>query len=403
MFLVAFGTSNPRTSLFGGRERRVGSARRAVTLRESHLPVRGECIVSVRTVLVVVLLALAAVPATADDDIRIERVFGPELPDAYKHPVSMTELANGDLYLVYYGGSGEYGNDTLVRGARLVKGTTQWTKPVVIADAPFRSEGNGVVWQAPDGIVWLFYVSRYGPTWSNSRIKFKISRDGAKTWSDSDMLSFEEGTMVRSRPIVLANGDYLLPAYRETGHDQEFVGADTASFFFRKPKASNEWIPTNKIYSWRGNLQPSVVQITDNYLVAYSRRGGGYGKAEYGRLVRSQSCDGGYTWSFGVDSQFPNPNAATDFIKLKNGHLLLVYNDNENDQRMPLTVAISTDGDRTYSYRRNIVNKPKDSAAYPTAIQTSDGKIHIVYTSQKRTVINHAVFDESAILSSKVN
>ena len=43
------------------------------------------------------------------DEILHERVFGPELPDPYKHPACFTELANGDLYLVYYGGSGEYG------------------------------------------------------------------------------------------------------------------------------------------------------------------------------------------------------------------------------------------------------------------------------------------------------
>ena len=70
-----------------------------------------------------------AMAAVADDGIRIERVFGPELPDAYKHPVSITELANGDLYLVYYGGSGEYGDDTWVRGSRLVKGSNHWTRP----------------------------------------------------------------------------------------------------------------------------------------------------------------------------------------------------------------------------------------------------------------------------------
>jgi predicted neuraminidase len=342
--------------------------------------------------------SVAGIAVRADDDIRIERVFGPELPDAYKHPVCLTELANGDLYLVYYGGSGEYGDDTWVRGARLVKGTSKWTAPVVIADAPFRGEGNGVVWQAPDGLVWLFYVNRYGPTWTNSRIKFKISRDGAKTWSDSDILSFDEGAMVRAHPIVLNNGDYLLPVYKETGNNPEFVGPDTASFFLRKPKNSNAWIPTNFVYSWRGNLQPSVVQLNDWHLVAYSRRGGGYGKNDNGRLVHSQSCDGGYTWSYGVDSEFPNPNSATDFIKLQNGHLLLVYNDNPNDTRMPLTVAISTDGDQTYPYRRNIVNQPKDTAAYPTAIQTLDGKIHIVYTSSKRTIVNHVIFDESAIL-----
>ena len=215
-------------------------------------------------------LICTALAAAADDGIHIERVFGPELPDAYKHPVSITELANGDLYLVYYGGSGEYGDDTWVRGSRLAKGSTRWTTPTVIADTPFRGDGNAVIWQAPDGLVWLFYVNRYGPTWSNSRIKYKISRDGAKTWSDSEMLSFDEGTMVRARPILLNNGDYLLPAYRETGNNPEFVGADTASYFYRKKKGSRDWIATKPIHSRVGNLQPSVVQITDKYLVAYS-------------------------------------------------------------------------------------------------------------------------------------
>jgi BNR repeat-like domain len=344
-------------------------------------------------------IVFAAALASADEGIRIERVFGRELPDPYKHPVSFTELANGDLYLVYYGGSGEYGDDTWVRGSRLVKGSSQWTRPEVIADTPFRGDGNAVIWQAPDGIVWLFYVNRYGPTWSNSRIKFKVSRDGAKSWSDSDMMSFDEGTMVRARPIVLNNGDYLLPAYRETGNDQEFVGRDTGSYFYRMKKGTHEWVPTKLIHSRYGNLQPSVVQITDDYLIAYSRRAGGYGPKDHGRLIRSESHDGGFIWSPGTESQFPNPNAATDFIKLKNGHLLLVYNDNENSTRMPLTAAISTDGDKSYPFKRNIVNKPRDSAAYPTAIQTSDGKIHVVYTSESRSLINHAIFDEAAILS----
>jgi hypothetical protein len=45
------------------------------------------------------------------------------------------------------------------------------------------------------------------------------------------------------------------------------------------------------------------------------------------------------------------------------------------------------------------VNRPDDSAAYPTALQTRDGKIHVVYTSEQRTVGNHLTFDESAVLS----
>jgi predicted neuraminidase len=333
----------------------------------------------------------------AAEDIVYERVFGPELPGKYKHPASITELANGDLYLAYYGGSGEYADDTAVYGSRLAPGAKGWTRPEAIANTPFRTDGNAVVWQAPDGLVWLFYVTRYGETWSDSRIKFKISEDGAHTWSDPDLLGFEKGLMVRAAPIVLSDGDYLLPIYHETGNDREKVGADTTSLFLRFNPKTKEWRETNRIKSRLGNLQPSVVQIDENYLIAYSRRGGGYDGQDDGWLVRSESRDGGRTWSDGTDSPFPNPNAAADFIKLRNGHLLLVYN-NHQQERMPLTVAISTDNDQTYAYRRDIVNKPGDSAAYPFAIQTRDGKIHIVYTSERRTVVNRAIFDEAAIL-----
>ena len=178
---------------------------------------------------------LVAICCTAGaGELTITRVFGPEVPTGpYKHPASMTELKNGDLYLVYYGGAGEYAIETAVFGSRLKKGETKWSDPEPIARDPFRSVGNGVIWEAPDGVVWLFYVVRFGETWSTSRVQVKISRDGAETWSDASVLSLDEGTMVRNRPIVLKNGDYLLPVYHETGHDPEKVGADSTSLFLR--------------------------------------------------------------------------------------------------------------------------------------------------------------------------
>src|SRR5689334_25115183 len=116
--------------------------------------------------LIGLLLVFVAVGA-ATNGLRTERVFGPEVPTGpYKHPASITELANGDLYLVYYGGKGEYAIDTGVFGARLKQGSRKWTQPRALARDPFRSLGNAVVWQAPDGLCWLFYVVRWGDTWS---------------------------------------------------------------------------------------------------------------------------------------------------------------------------------------------------------------------------------------------
>ena len=166
------------------------------------------------------LSLLLAVAALSAGEFRTERVFGPEIPTGpYKHPAAITAFDNGDLYLVYYGGAGEYATDTSVYGSRLRKGETKWSSPVVIAHDPLRSTGNGVVWQAPDGVVWLFYVVRFGDTWSESRIQAKISNDRAATWSDASMLDLRAGMMVRCHPIALSDGDYLLPIYHETGHD----------------------------------------------------------------------------------------------------------------------------------------------------------------------------------------
>jgi len=340
----------------------------------------------------ILTLALAAVAP-----IQIERVFGPETPTGkYKHPAFVTELANGDLYVVWYGGEGEYATDTAVWGSRLKKEGAVWSEPRILAKDPFRSAGNAVVWQAPGGVVWLFYVLRFGETWSKSRIAVKISRDNAETWSDSSLVALEEGMMVRGRPVALADGDYLLPVYHEAGDDTESVGAGSTSVFLRYGPKTRRWTESGRIRSRLGNIQPAVVEIEPGRLVAYCRRGGDYRGRPDGYTVRAESRDGGRTWSEGRDSQFPNPNAAVDFLGLRNGHLLLVYNDSMS-RRTPLTVAISTDGDGTWPHKRNIAEGP-GSFAYPVAIQTQDGKIHIVYTSDNRTVIRRAVFDEEAIL-----
>ncbi|MBM3739689.1 MAG: hypothetical protein FJW39_28315 [Acidobacteria bacterium] len=340
------------------------------------------------------LLILAA--SFASGEIVTERVFGPETATGpYKHPASFTELDNGDLFLVYYGGGGEYADATAVFGSRKAKGSSTWSPPRKLAADPFRPLGNGVIWQAPDKALWLFYVVRFEATWSSSRIQVKVSSDRGETWSDPSVLAPEPGMMVRGRPIVLANGDYLLPVYHETGEDREIVGPDSTSRFLRFNPTTRTWSESGVIRSKKGNIQPAPVAIDAQRLIAYCRRGGGYGPVTDGYIVRAESTDGGHTWSEGADSAFPNPNSAIDFIRLRNGHLMLVYN-HSMSRRTPLRVAISRDNDRTYPYWRDIGEGTNDFA-YPVALQAMDGRIHVIYTSNRRTQVNHVVFEESDI------
>ncbi len=328
--------------------------------------------------------------------IATEKVLGPEVPGKYKHPAAVAELENGDLFVVYHGGSGEYEDDTAVLATRRRAGQAVWERPFAVADTPFHGDGNPVVWQAPGGEVWLFYVVRYGKTWAGSHIQAKVSRDGARTWSDSFVLAFEAGMMVRNRPIVLSGGDCLLPIYHEVGEDTEKVSTDCTSLFLRRDARGRGWSESQRIRSRLGCIQPGVAEIEPGHLVAYMRRGGDYEGRPDGFMVRSESKDGGKTWSPGADSRFPNPNAAVDLLKLQNGHLLLVFNDSFSD-RTPLTAAISTDGDRTWPHRRNLA-EGKGDFAYPFAIQARDGRILVVYTSDERTVIRLAAFEESAVV-----
>jgi predicted neuraminidase len=353
-------------------------------------------VVEIRRGLLVVLGAvLLVVPAgPLQAEFRVEQIFGPETPTGrYKHPSSLTELDNGDLLLAYYGGGGEYERETAVFGARLKAGAKRWSAPRVLARNPVYSMGNPVIWQAPDRRVWLFFVVRPGPTWSTSRIAAKISEDRGQSWSDAFTVTFDEGTMVRSRPIVLSDGHYLLPIYHETGADTEMTAPDTGSVFLRFDPLKQEWARSPKVFSRLGNLQAAVVELQPGKLLALCRRGGDYEPGEDGYVVKTESNDGGRSWTEGVETDFPNPNAAVELIKLRSGSLLFIYN-HSMDERTPLRAVLSADGGRTWPQARNLAEGP-GSFSYPTAVQTRDGRIHVTFTSDERTVIRRAVFEES--------
>ena len=66
--------------------------------------------------------------------------------------------------------------------------------------------------------------------------------------------------------------------------------------------------------------------------------------------------------------------------------------------------AATAEAAKRYGYQkyytdwRDLIADPKGDYGYPTAIQTRDGRIHVVFTSDGRTVVRQAVFEESTIL-----
>jgi predicted neuraminidase len=340
-------------------------------------------------------LLLLLVSAALHAEIRTELLFGPDSPAGrYKHAACITTLQNGDLFLVFYSGAAEYAPDTAIYASRLRAGESRWSEPRRIARDAFRPLGNPVVWQSPDGQMWLFYCVRFGDTWSTSRIAVKLSDDGGQSWSDAALMLPGTGWMVRSKPIAVQSGDFLLPIYEEVGAERDRVSAETSSLFLRFDASGKTWTPTTRLRSKYGNLQPAVVEFAPGRLLAYSRRGGSYsGRERDGWLIALRSIDDGRTWIVTPDRRFPNPNSAADLIRLQSGRLLLLFN-NSFSQRTPLTASLSNDGGATWPWQRDLASGP-GAFAYPSATQEPSGLIRVVYTSDDRTTLRLATFRES--------
>ncbi len=343
-----------------------------------------------------VAIGAAGVLFLRSNEITIHTAVSPAIPGTYKHASAVCELTDGNILLVYYSGSAEYGSDTALYATVLDRQRNLWTRPRIIADATGEAEGNPVLWTAPDGRIWLFYPIREGETWSTARLAAKVSSDEGHTWIEAPPPSDRRGLMTRARPFTLADGGCLLPVDFNPSTDTEFVSVDSGSMFLRSDPLMEQWTATGIIHSRLGNLQPTVANVDDDQLVAYCRRGGDYAGRADGMLVRSESSDHGLTWSEGQETDFPNPNSPVDFVRLQSGNLLLAYN-NSSFSRNPLSVALSTDGDRTYPHRRDIISGDM-SYSYPSLLQCTDGTIFLFFTAGARSHVCYAVLQEDALL-----
>lgn len=333
----------------------------------------------------------------------IIEAFLPVIHANDSHASNLMPLDNGDLLCVWFNGPGEGQPDTNVLLSRLNAGSSQWSEPLQLSNDPERSEQNPVIFQAPDGKVWLFHTSNEPHNQKTSRVMIRISEDRGYTWGEPTVLFDDVGLFLRQPPVVLKNGDWVLPAYycKSEGHYSVVkISTDQGQSWTEYP------VP-DSLHS----VQMSIVQRDDDSLFAVFRSRSAV------RIYTSVSHDNGRTWSVPAKSYMPNNNSSIQMTKLPNGHLALVYNDSslERDQfrwiekkgqfrrktlRTPLTLAISEDGGLTWPHYRNVQTADleyKDSLvgySYPSVTSTQDGKIHVSF-SYLRKCIKYVCLDEA--------
>jgi len=248
--------------------------------------------------------------ADAVPQYQAELIFTPTERYPSSHASTIVELGNGDLLCAWYAGRQEGAQDVAVWYSRKAPGSDLWTRPAILADDPNHPEGNPVLFEDPNGRVWLFYVTMYDEgveAWDRCKVKCKWSDDKGQTWSETRTLRDELGWMTRNKPIVLDNGDWLLPIYDErVWTSGVMISSDNG----------RTWFASDEIKAGPGNIQPTLAQLGDGSILALMRRGG-----PPERIWQSRSYDLGRTWSDPVVTDLPNPNAATDVVRLANGHL----------------------------------------------------------------------------------
>lgn len=336
----------------------------------------------------VLLFATVLVRAEQPGLIKSEFIYE-TAPFPSCHAATLAETKEG-LVAAWFGGTAERNPDVCIYVSRNAGG--KWTVPVEVANGlGFGTNRlptwNPVLFQPKNGPLMLFY--KVGPSPSTWWGMLMTSPDTGKTWSAPRRLPDGILGPIKNKPVQLANGDILSPSSDENN--------GWKVHFERSTDLGETWAATPPVNDGKTirAIQPSLLLHSDNRLQAV-------GRTREDKTFQIWSSDGGVTWGEMTLLDVPNPNSGTDAVTLQDGRQLLVYNHNTREGpghkgRSPLNVALSQDG--IHWQAALVVEDDADAPngfAYPCAIQTSDGLVHLAYTWQRKR-IKHVVVDPAKL------
>jgi predicted neuraminidase len=351
----------------------------------------------------------------------------------HNHAPGIAELANGELIVSWYRGSGERkADDVAVYGARRAVGVTQWSEPFLMVDTPGFPDGNTCLMVDERGQLLLFWPLVLANTWESCVTQLLVSENpvgmGAPNWTRRDSLwlkpdDFSEkalreldqavselkspvldslqkeiesvkerlpdklyqrlGWQPRCKPTVLKSGRIVLPLYTDTYSFSIMAISDDRG---------TTWRASEPLIGF-GNIQPAVLERKNGTLVAYMRENG-----LSGRVRVCESADQGETWGAVYSSELPNPGSGLDAVKLASGRWLMIHNDTL-EGRNRLALSYSDDEGKSWRHGQYLEDQQSGSYHYPAIIQTKDGLVHAVYSYfvEGGKSMKHAQFEEAWI------
>ncbi len=308
-----------------------------------------------------------------------EFIFGRERPFAQCHASSIERLDNGEYMIVWFAGTEEKADDVGIWVSKGKEG--DWSEPTLLVKVRDEAHWNPVLFNAPDNTLYLYFkVGKEIDHWETWVMQ---SEDNGMNWSEPE--EFEEGNRggrgpVRNHMLVLFDGTWLAPASLEK--DKVWN-----AFVDRSEDQGKTWISSETMIldrekiSGEGVIQPALWESAALHVHMLLR-------TSAGKIGRSDSRDGGLTWSPVELTELPNNNSGIDVAHIGGDTLALISNPvGENwGKRYPIQVALSYDNGKTWPVEKIIEDgSGDDEFSYPSMIY-HDGELVFCYTWNREKI-----------------
>jgi predicted neuraminidase len=313
------------------------------------------------------------------------------------HAASLIALKDGAVRAFWFAGSREGAPDVVINTAVYDPQAARWSAPTVVMDRVGAERGlsryiaklgNPVPARTADGRMQLFFVTVSIGGWAGSSISTLISDDEGLTWDRPERLIASPlinlSTLVKSPPVMFADGRMGLPAYHEwVGRFGEFLRID-----------ANQVIDKRRMSSGRSAIQPAIFVDSAQEANAFFRQTRPSSQPK--QIPVSETANAGQSWTIGKDLEIANPNSAVAALTLSNGSRVLVLNNIEAG-RYRLVMLISETKTSPWKVAQvleddeSLANDQRREFSYPYLITVNGEDAHLAYTWDRKK-IRHMYF-----------